>query len=124
MYAWGVQNQKEATMTTNANNNDAGDLLDTLQIKKTTRRYSVGGTWVTGTIADHYFEALVFPEHAECESYELGDSRISKLYMRRSADRQTVANFDRGWDIQPTNDLARQLVDLLAAGLAEFIFGK
>src|SRR4051794_38014866 len=80
--------------------------------------------WVTGTIADHYFDALVFPEHAECESYELGDSRISKLFLQRNSDRQTVAHFERGWDVEPTNDLARQLVDLLAAGLAEFIFAK
>src|SRR5262245_55932182 len=123
MYAWGVQTPKEATMTTKANNSDAGDLLDTLRIKKTEGR-KVGGTWVTGTIADHYFDALVFPEHAECESYELGDSRIAKLYLRRNSDRQTVAHFERGWDVHPTNDLARELVDLLAAGLAEFIFGK
>ena len=108
-------------MTTNANDQESSELLETLQIKKTEGR-KVGGVWVTGTIANHYFEALVFPEQAECESYGLGDSRISKLYMRRSADRLTVANFDRGWDIQPANDVARELVDLLAAGLPELIF--
>ena len=111
-------------MTTFDDDMKALDTLATLRIKKTDRRHSVGGTWVTGTIAGHFFEALVFPKHAECETYELGDSRISKLYMRRSADRQTVANFDRGWDIQPTNDVARELVDLLAAGLAELVFGQ
>src|ERR1041384_2813337 len=111
-------------MTTHDDDMKARDALATLRINKTDRRFSVGGTWVTGTIAGHYFEALVFPEHAECESYELGDSRISKLFLRRSVDREVVANFDRGWDIEPTNDLARRLVDLLAAGLAECIFSK
>ena len=111
-------------MTTHDDDMKALDTLATLRINKTDRRLSVGGTWVTGTIAEHYFEALVFPEHAECESYELGDSRISKLYMRRSADRQTVANIDRGWDIEPADAPTRRLVDLLAAGLAELVFSK
>lgn len=30
-----------------------------------------------------------------------------------------VANFDRGWDLQPEKDAAREVVDLLAAGIAE-----
>jgi hypothetical protein len=56
---------------------------------------------VIGTIAGHRFQALVFPEHAECHEYELGESRISKLWLQRLADKQEVANFDRGWDRQP-----------------------
>lgn len=110
-------------MTTHANQHDAGELLATLRITKNDGR-RVGGRWVTGTIAGHAFDALVFPEHAECETYELGDSRISKLFIRRDADRATVAHFERGWDVEPQNDLARALVDLLAAGLAEMIFGS
>jgi hypothetical protein len=35
-----------------------------------------------------------------------------------------VANFDRGWDLQPTTDDARAIVDFLAAGIAEHTFGK
>ena len=49
-----------------------------------------------GTIAGYRFNALVFPAHAECPEYELGDSRISKLWLERIADRATVLNFDRG----------------------------
>ena len=100
------------------------DLGYDLKITKTTRRAAGGGTWVCGTIAGHRFDALVFPEHAECEEYELGTSRISKLWLRRQADRQVVANFDRGWDFEPTTDAAREIVGFLAAGIAEHIFGK
>lgn len=111
-------------MTTNEpktrdNDIDAYDLLDTLKITKVQRRTSVGGTWVQGTIGEHRFDALVFPEHADQPDYELDDSRISKLWVRRSSDRATVANFDRGWDVRPTTPIAGQIVDLLAAGLAE-----
>ena len=91
-------------------------------ITKTTRRASGGGTWVIGTIAGHRFNALVFPEHAECPEYELGDSRISKLWLQRIADKTTVLNFDRGWDIRPTDATAIAVMDFLAAGLAEHIY--
>lgn len=108
--------------TMSANEMDGGEMLDTLKIIKIKGRKSVGGVWVTGTMAGHRFEALVFAEHAECESYELDDSRISKLNIREENGRE-VAKFDRGWDREPTTDAARKITDLLAAGLAELIHG-
>jgi hypothetical protein len=98
------------------------EMGDDLRITKTTRRAAGGGTWVSGTIAGHRFNALVFPEHAECPDYELGDSRISKLWLQRIADKTTVVNFDRGWDQQPANPAAAKIVDFLAAGLAEMVY--
>ena len=69
------------------NTND--DLGDSLKITKTEgRQLNAGGTWVSGSIAGHTFQVLVFEDHAETESYELGTSRISKLWLRRQADRQ------------------------------------
>ena len=108
---------------TTKNEPDAGDVLATLEITKVEPRTGVPGTWVTGAIGGHRFEALVFPEHAAVPDYELGDSRISKLSLRRIKDRAMVANFDRGWDVNPTTPIAAQIVDLLAAGLAERTFG-
>lgn len=105
-------------------NDEYLDLGDDLEITKTTRQASGAGTWVIGRIAGHRFDALVFPEHAERPDYELGDSRISKLWIRRETDKQTVFNFDRGWDIRPTTNMAAAIADFLAAGLAEHIFGK
>ncbi len=103
------------------NTND--EIGDDLKITKTDRNRQMGGTWVTGSLAGHTFQVLVFEDHAETESYELGTSRISKLWLRRQADRQVVANFDRGWDLQPTTDDARMIVDFLAAGITEHTFG-
>ena len=97
---------------------------DSLKITKTEgRQLNAPGTRVTETIAGHAFQVLVSEEHAETADYELGTSRISKLWLRRQADRQVVANFDRGWDLQPTTDTAREIVDFLAAGIAEHVFG-
>ena len=61
-----------------------------LEITKTDRRAAGGGTWVHGKIAGHRFQALVFPEHAEVADYELDDSRISKLWLQRLADKTQV----------------------------------
>ena len=106
----------------NSTTHDNDDLADDLRITKTTRRASGGGAWVCGTIAGHRFDALVFPEHAESEDYELGQSRISKLWLQRSADRATVFNWDRGADIAAASDEVQALVDFLAAGLADHIY--
>ena len=104
---------------------DASEVLDTLVIKKVQRRISVGGAWVSGTIAGHRFDALVFPEPATNREWEVGgDSRISKLWVERISDRATVYNWDRGADIEPTNEHAGVIVGLLATGLAETIFGS
>jgi hypothetical protein len=110
-------------MTTNANNDDL-DLGHDLEITKTTRRNTVGGTWVSGTIHGHRFDALVFPEHAEVPEYEIDDSRISKLWLQRQADKVTVYNWDRGQDVPAADKTAAAIVDFLCAGLAEHTYGK
>ena len=110
----------------NANRDTAGalEIGKDLRITKTTRRAAGAGTWVIGTLNGHRFHALVFPEHAECPEFELGDSRISKLWIRRHSDGSIICNFDRGWDIRPTTKAAAAVVDFLAAGLAEHTYGK
>ena len=108
--------------TKNRTKADAAGIGDDLVIVKTTRRHAAAGTWVKGTISGHRFDALVFPEHAECPDYELGDSRISKLWLQSLADHRVVANFDRGWDIRPNTKITKAIVDFLAAGLAEHVY--
>mgnify|MGYP001604189826 FL=1 len=105
------------------NQNDATELLDTLKITKIERRpANVGGAWVTGTMGGHRFDALVFADHATESGYELGDSRISKISVQPIGEHRMVACFDRGWDLRPTTPIAEQIVDLLAAGLAETVY--
>jgi hypothetical protein len=107
-----------------ANHHDDLEIGDDLVITKTTRRASGAGTWVIGTTNGHLFNALVFPAHAECPDFELGESRISKLWIKRLSDEKVVCNFDRGWDVRPTTKTAAAIVDFLAAGLAEHTYGK
>ena len=99
------------------------EIGEDLKITKIERRQSAGGAWVKGSLNGFAFTALVFPEHAESPDYELGESKISKLWMQRQADHKVVVNFDRGWDVEPTTDTAREIVDFLAAGIAEHVFG-
>jgi hypothetical protein len=97
---------------------------DDLVITKTTRRAAGSGTWVIGTVHGHRFEALVFPGHAEVADYELGDSRLSKLFLRRLSDGADVYLWDRGLDRAPADATAAAVVDFLAAGLAEHVYGS
>jgi len=100
------------------------DIGDDLVFTKITRRTSAGGAWVTGRLAGHRFSALVFPEHAENPEWELGDSRISKLWLKRLADGQIAFNWDRGADVAAIDKAAAAAVDFLAAGLAEHVYGR
>jgi hypothetical protein len=102
--------------------NDDLDVGHDLEITKTTRRASGAGTWVSGTMSGHRFEALVFPEHADNPEWEIGDSRISKLWIQRLADKREVFNWDRGADVPAADDLTRAIADFLAGGLADHIY--
>lgn len=96
---------------------------DDLTFTRQTARDGVGGTWVIGLVAGHRFQALVFAGHADDPTWELGDSRISKLWVQRRADRAVVFHFDRGLDVPAQDVTARAVVDFLTAGLAEHVFG-
>jgi hypothetical protein len=98
------------------------EIGDDLVIAHRSRRGSVPGTWVKGTLNGHRFDALVFAEHAESPDYELDQSRISKLWIQSLDNHKVVANFDRGWDIRPTTKIAQAIVDFLAAGLADYAY--
>ena len=84
---------------TTIHQNNAPEIGDDLQVAKVTRRAAASGTWVRGTIAGYRFDALVFAEHAADPDWELGESRISKLWVKRLANRKIVFNWDRGQDV-------------------------
>jgi hypothetical protein len=106
----------------NATNPEDLDVGHDLEITKTTRRAAGAGTWVSGTMSGHRFDALVFPEHAHSPEWEIGESRISKLWIQRLADKQTVFNWDRGADVQAADHVVACIVDFLAGGLADHIY--
>ena len=92
------------------------DLGDDMVITKLDRRTSAGGAWVVGSLHGYKFNALVFPEHAENPEYEIGQSKISKLWLQRMSNRETVYNWDRGADIAAANPQVAQIVDFLVSG--------
>lgn len=90
---------------------ETGDIGDDLQIRKITRQAAGAGKWAIGSVAGHHFEALVFPAHADDPEFELGQSQISKLWIKRiEADRE-VFNWDRGADVPAADDTTHAVVD-------------
>jgi hypothetical protein len=95
-----------------------------IEITKTRGRKSMGGTWVIGAVNTRYrFDALVFAEHAENESYELDQSRISRLAIIDADTKKLVFNFDRGLDVPPANAETQAVVEFICEGLADLIHG-
>jgi hypothetical protein len=92
-------------------------------ITKTTRQGAGFGTWVCGRILGHRFEALVFCAHAQNPEWEIGQSRISKLWVQRRGDRFTVFNWDRGMDLEAINPTARAIVEYLVSTLSRRLYG-
>jgi hypothetical protein len=98
------------------------DVSFDLEITKMQRRESAPGTWVCGRLTGHRFDAIVFPEHAENPEWELDDSRISKLWVQRLSDKQTVFNWDRGPDIPAADKVVQAIVDFLSVGIADLAY--
>ena len=108
----------------NATNPEDLDVGFDLEITETTRRAAGAGRWVSGTLCGHRFEALVFPEHAANPEWEIGDSRISKLWVQRIADKRQAFNWDRGADVPAADATTRAIVDFLAGGLADYVYAE
>jgi hypothetical protein len=101
---------------------DIGEDLKIKSIKS--RGMGVTGTWVTGTLNGHYFEALAFKDHAENPEYELHESRISKMYLKCLTTGKEVFNFDRGMDVEPKTTEAANIVGFLCEGIADLAFAR
>jgi hypothetical protein len=82
----------------------------------------MGRCWASGVVLDYAFNALVFPDHATLPSYELGNSRISKLEIYRRDVNLRVVNFDRGWDIRPDSEELERAVQIVCKRLAKEVF--
>ena len=100
------------------------EIGDDMVIARTTRRAAGSGIWAIGTMNGHRFEALVFIAHAENPEFELGTSCISKLWLKEQNGGETVANFDRGWDVRPRTTIAAAIVEFLAARLADLVYNS
>jgi|GEM_PF-4805717 len=116
-----VRTQPVELQDTQQDEEAMGEAIKTFEIERITPRQAPG-RWVTGTIAGHSFEALVFREHAESESYELEKSRISKLQLRQIHGDQIVAEFDRGWSTEPSTPVARLITRIFTKALARLAY--
>lgn len=57
--------------------------------------------WDMGTIRGYFYEAKFFEEPSK--DYGIDGGCISKLHIRK--DRKTYANYDRGWDVLPQEEV-------------------
>jgi flagellar hook protein FlgE len=64
--------------------------------------------WTKGNIDNYEFSAKVYDEGSV---YGIKEGRISKLEIRR--DGYVVANYDRGWDVQPLDEGTEAIVEEL-----------
>ena len=69
-----------------------------------------GGRWVEGHIGEYLYQAKIYA----CGSrFGIRDGNISKLWICHRATRETVVNYDRVWDIEPTGEHVKAMVDAL-----------
>jgi hypothetical protein len=101
----------------------AGAVIDGDLVLTSPKPTCHAGTWVNGRIGSFTFEAKVFPEHAMCPGFEIGRSRISKLCLRRADTGAFAYNWDRGLDLAPVGDEAKNAVKRIAKHLANYCFG-
>jgi hypothetical protein len=68
--------------------------------------------WMRGKIDDYNYEAQVFDEGSK---YGINEGTVSKLCVVKGEE--YIANYDRGWDIEPITDehkdITQQIIDYL-----------
>ena len=70
------------------------------------------GNWTNGTIGEFRFSIKHFEEGS---IYGINEGKISKLWIAKNG--KTAVNYDRGWDIEPTDE---DVIDLYNALLNEY----
>lgn len=98
------------------------DIGHDMAITKVKGRDGVPGTWITGTVHGHRFQALVFAKHADDPGFELGTSRISKLWIQRMGNEKVVFLWERGEVIPSQDDTTKAIVGFLCEGLADTVY--
>lgn len=78
--------------------------------------------FVRGLISGHLYEAIVWPEHLVNRDEELGDSKITKLWICRNNDNKTVFMFDKGRSIEDIDDNTVSIAKELCAKLSSLVF--
>lgn len=73
------------------NPTEIGSDLSVIRVEK-----AFNSTWIIGTVHGHRFAAKIYPLHALDPKWELGESRISKLFVRRQEDCHIAFAWDRG----------------------------
>lgn len=98
------------------------EIQDAFRIEKTQKNLR-GGIWVTAECLGYRIQALVFAKHTDDPAFELGTSRITKLWIQRICDRKEMYNWDRGLDHACEEPNVESIVDAVASSLADIIFG-
>ncbi len=101
------------------------EIGEDLEINEIKRRCTGAGdgAWVRGTLNGHRFHALVWSAHADHAEWEIGESRITKLWVKRIADKAVVFSWDRGMDVPAQDATAQAIVGFLCEGVADLAYG-
>ena len=58
--------------------------------------------------------------YGEGSKYGINGGRISKLWIQRESNGEIIANYDRGWDVQPTEATAADGMEVYKMLLEKF----
>lgn len=70
---------------------------------------NIRDNWFKGEYKDYDFTAMVFEEPSK---YGIGDGKVSKLCIKDSSG-DWLVNYDRGWDVEPKEDILGDYEDVL-----------
>lgn len=73
--------------------------------------------WKAGFTNGFNWTILIFEQDSE---YGINDGKISKLWIQRESNGETIAYYDRGWDIEPTEKTAADGMEVYKMLLEKF----
>ena len=99
------------------------EALEGVEVERLEPRWGIGAVLAFGRIGPFRFEALVYRERAAKGEWELRGGRVGMLRLKRAAGGEVVFLWDKRIVQKATSAQAGEAADLLAANLADHLFG-
>lgn len=109
-----IREEVEAVITESAEEDLKA--LTKLGMKGKVKKSRLGGG-INWLILKHGTHTIQIKRYDEPSQYGINNGRISKLYIKDEKQKHetgtgvVVANYDRGWDVKPTDPKVKKLVD-------------
>ena len=84
---------------------EAQEVGDISALRKIINIRNIQNNWIDGNLRNNPDMKINLKIFSEPSKYGIDEGRISKLWIKDNNTKQTLVNYDRGWDVVPTGEV-------------------